>query len=147
MTTTFRFEQAIIKLYRAFHNDALIPECNQQCAVGNILNNTDSWKHLSDSHGSLQLNYVGLVHENLGRRFQGYKPSELLQIEASFLKACGYQIPLHYKNRKPSNSLNKEVLFNGLTAVVAVLCQLDNAPNVMDCTALFNYTSTVVAAA
>lgn len=139
MTTTNRFGQAIIKLYHAFHNDTLIPECNMQCAVGNILNNTDSWKHFSDSHGCLQLNYVGLVNENLGRRFQGFKPSELLQIEAVFLSACGYQLPLHHKNRQPKNNLNKDVLFNGLTALVALLCELDKVPNVLNCSELFNH--------
>ena len=71
-----RLDQAISKLYQAFHNSTLHPECCQQCAVGNILDRKDFWKHLSDDHGSLKLNYLGQVHESLGRRFNGYKPSE-----------------------------------------------------------------------
>ena len=56
MAPTYRFDQAIKKLYNAFHSDSLHPECCKQCAVGNILDNTDSWKHLSNEHGSLELN-------------------------------------------------------------------------------------------
>ena len=99
MKTTKRLDAALEKLYIAFHNNTLNPECCNHCAVGNICNNTDSWKHLSDGHGSLQLSYVGLVHQNLGRQFYGYTPLELLQIEAEFLKGCGYTLPLHHKNR------------------------------------------------
>lgn len=139
MKTTTRFNQAIEKLYKAFHNNTLNPECCNQCAVGNILDNTDAWKHLSDFHGSTQLNYLGLVHQNLGRKFNGYSPIELLQIEATFLKACGYTLPLHHSNKKPK--LTPENLFNGLEAVVKLLCQFDNVPNVMDCSILFDYKS------
>tara|TARA_R110002049_G_scaffold993_3_gene7128 strand:- start:4413 stop:4874 length:462 start_codon:yes stop_codon:yes gene_type:complete len=137
MKTTIRLEQAIQKLYVAFHNNTLYPECCKQCAVGNILDNTDSWKHLSDHHGALQLNYVGLVHQNLGRKFNGYSPLELLQIEAAFLKACGYQLPLHHKNNKPKNPTDKDILFNGLSEVIKLLCEMDGVSNVMDYTKLF----------
>jgi len=139
MKTSIRLEQAIQKLYVAFHNNELHPECCKQCAVGNILDNTDSWKHLSDHHGSLILNYLGNVHESFGRKFNGYSPSELLKIEATFLKACGYELPLHYKNKKPKNSTHKDILFNGLTEVVTILCELDKIPNIMDYTKLFQF--------
>jgi hypothetical protein len=139
MITTHRFELALKKLYMAFHDNNLHPECCKQCAVGNILDNTDSWKHLSDEHGSLQLNYIGKIHESLGRTFNGYTPSELLQIEITFLKACGYQLPFHYKHKRPKNPTDKDVLFQGLTAVLTFLCELDNIPNVMDYTKLFEF--------
>ena len=67
MKTPKRLENALVKLYEAFHNNTLNPEDCTACAVGNILDNHDSWKHLSDEHGSLQLSYVGRVHQNLGR--------------------------------------------------------------------------------
>ena len=137
METSTRLESAIKKLYKAFHNNTLNPECCQQCAVGNILNNTDGWKHLSDAHGSLRLNYVGKVHQNLGRQFNGYSPLQLLKIEHIFLTACGFKLPLHYKNSKPKNPTNKDVLFNGLSAVIAYLCELDGVENIMDYTKLF----------
>ncbi|MFD0836757.1 Na(+)-translocating NADH-quinone reductase subunit F [Mariniflexile aquimaris] len=141
MNTSNRLELAIKKLYNAFHNNELHPECCMQCAVGNILDNKDSWKHLSDHHGALELNYLGSVHQNLGRKFNGYTPLELLQIEATFLKACGYQLPLHYKNKKPKHPTDKDVLFNGLSAVITYLCELDGVSNVMDYTKLFEVSN------
>ena len=141
MKTTVRFDRAIEKLYTAFHNNTLKPECCKQCAVGNILDNTDSWKYLSDMHGSLKLNYVGLVNQKFGKRFNGFSPIELLQIEHTFLKGCGYEMPFHHSNKKPHNPTDKDILFNGLSAVVTFLCKLDNIPDVMDCNALFNYQS------
>lgn len=134
---TQRLHNALHKLYTAFHNNELHPECCKRCAVGNILNNTDAWKHLSDHHGSIHLNYLGKVHQSLGRRFNGYTPYELLQIEAIFLKACGYQLPFRHNHTKPKNPTDKDLLFNGLSEVIQFLCQLDNVPNVMDYTKLF----------
>lgn len=139
MKTSARFDLAIQKLYSAFHNDTLNPECCKQCAVGNILNNTDAWKHLSDEHGSLALNYVGVVNQKFGKKFQGFTPLELLQIEATFLKGCGYSLPLHHHGEKPENPQNKDILFNGLCAVVEYLCKLEGINNIMDYKALFDH--------
>jgi hypothetical protein len=139
MNTPKRLENALIKLYNAFHNDQLNPEDCTACAVGNILDNYDSWKHLSNEHGSLKLNYVGSVHQNLGRRFNGYSPLEILRVEKVFLEACGFQTPLCNYNRKPKDPRNKEVLFDGLCAVVALLCELDSVPNVLAYSKLFEY--------
>ena len=139
MKTTPRLEQALIKLYNAYHNNRLNPEDCTACAVGNILDNHDSWKHLTLGHGSLQLSYVGRVHQNLGRKFNGYTPIEILQIEKAFLKACGFKTPLCHYNPKPKNPTDKDVLFNGLCAVVDFLCKLDNVPNAMDYYKLFEY--------
>ncbi len=139
MQTSLRLENAIKKLYNAFHNNTLHPECCHQCAVGNILDNTDAWKHLSDTHGSLQLNYVGIVHQNLGRKFNGYSPIEILQIESAFLNGCGYSLPLNHKGKKPNDCKNKDVLFKGLCDVVAFLCRIDGVENVMDYSKLFEF--------
>lgn len=138
METSIRLWQAIEKLYKAFHNNELHPECCKQCAVGNILDNTDSWKHFSDHHGSLQLNYIGKVHQSLGRTYNGYSPLELLKIEATFLKACGYKLPFHHENYKPKK-MDKDVLFNGLAEVIAFLCELEGISNIMDYTKLFEF--------
>jgi hypothetical protein len=139
MTTTSRFDNAIIKLYKAFHAGTLNPDDCKNCAVGNMLENSDHWKHFTDKHGSIQLNYVGLVHQNLGRRFQGYTPLELLQIEASFLRGCGYTGLNKGPLLRPENCRDKTTLFNGLSAVVDTLCRLDNIPNMMNCTRLFDF--------
>jgi hypothetical protein len=141
MTTSFRLEQAQKKLYVAFHNNTLHPECCRQCAVGNILDNREDWKYLTDHHGSMELNYIGKVHEVLGRKFNGYSPSELLKIEAVFLKACGYRLPLIHSNKNPNNITDKDVLFNGLNEVIKFLCKLDGVKNIMDYTQLFEFTN------
>ena len=137
MNSSSRLNLAISKLYIAFHTNNLHPECCKQCAVGNILDNKDAWKHLSDNHGSTCLNYIGLVHQNLGRKFNGYSPFELLHIEAIFLKSCGYSLPLHCNGKKPKNPQDKDVLFNGLSEVIKFLCELDGVENVMDYSRLF----------
>jgi hypothetical protein len=137
MQITKRLEDALVKLYNAFHNNRLNPEDCTACAVGNILDNHDSWKHLSDKHGSLQLNYIGQVHQNLGRKFNGYTPAELLQIEKVFLDACGFKTPLCHYNPKPINPTESDNLFNGLSAVVDLLCTLDKVDNIMDYSKLF----------
>ncbi|MFT6842345.1 MAG: hypothetical protein ACJAZK_000141 [Psychroserpens sp.] len=137
MKTPQRLDEAIKKLYLAYHNNELHPECCKSCAVGNILDRTDSWQHLSDDHGSLRLNYLGNVHQMLNRRFNGYTPQELLHVEATFLSACGYQLPFKRYHKRPENPQDKELLFNGLCAVITLLCRLDNVTNVMDYTKLF----------
>ena len=142
MKTTHRLEKALQKLYTAFHNNTLNPECCKQCAVGNILDKTDSWKHFSDDHGSLKLNYVGQVNEAFGKRFNGYKPSELLLIEQTFLKGCGLKTPLNHKNTKPKDYLNQDNLFAGLCKVIECLCRLDNTPNVIAIEKLTSYYHT-----
>lgn len=132
-----RFERAIVKLYNAFHEGTLNPECACNCAVGNILDNKDSWKHLSDDHGSLRLNYVGKVNEAFNKRFKGYLPSELLRIEHAFLKGCGYQLPFRHDHFKPFDPLDKDIQFDGMCAAIELLCKLDAVPNITDYTDLF----------
>jgi hypothetical protein len=139
MKTTTRFDQAVRKLYDAFHQNRLNPDACTQCAVGNILDNQAFWRHFTDDHGALKLNYVGTVTQNLGRTFNGYSPLQLLIIENTFLTACGYQLPFSkFKNSK-KHKRTKDQLFDGLTAVVALLCQIDGVPNVLDCSILFDY--------
>jgi len=132
-----RTENAIGKLYTAFHKGDLNPDCHSQCAVGNICNNTTAWQHLTERHGSGKLSYVGIVHQRLGRKFFGFSPLELLQIEQEFLLGCEYSLPLHYSRK--NDHLNQDDLFKGLTKVVAYLCRLEQISNVMDCSLLFNY--------
>ena len=138
MKGTKRFDEAIKKLYTAFYNKDLNPEDCTACAVGNILDRRDFWKYLSDDHGSLQLNYVGQFHEMRGKTFNGYLPSELLQIEQAFLEGCGYELPYRHNHKKPKNPTDSAVLFNGLCGVVALLCRLDGLVNVLEYQNLFD---------
>lgn len=134
-----RFDAAIDKLYNAFQEGTLIPECCNHCAVGTICGNTDVWKHLSDFHGSTQLNYVGMVNETFGKKFSGYRPSELLQIEMAFLKGCGYSLPLSRTSKKPLDPTSKDILFEGLCSVFSLLCKLDELPDIMDFEKLLDF--------
>ena len=65
MTLPKRLDDAIKKLYLAFHSDQLNPKCCYKCAVGNILDNKDAWKHLTDNHGSVKLSYLGRLRRNI----------------------------------------------------------------------------------
>lgn len=132
-----RLERALSKLYTAFNEQTLNPECCKQCAAGNIADHKDAWKHFSDSHGSLELNYVGKVNEIMGRKINGYLPSELLHIERIFLQSCGYQVPLHKNNSAIKTPKNTEMLYEGLSGVISYLCALDGVANVMDITRVF----------
>ena len=136
-----RLDAAVEKLYLAFHSDQLNPECCYQCAVGNILDNKDFWKNFTNQHGSDRLNYVGIVHQNLGKTFNGYSPLELLTIESIFLEACGYSIPFGAFGNFPKEELNNDILFNGLCATIEYLCKLDGVENVMDYIELFKQES------
>jgi len=143
MKTPSRLERSITKLYLAFHRGELHPECCKSCAVGNICDNTDTWNHLTESHGSLKLSYLGMLNENFGRKIHGYSPKELLQIEVVFLKGCGYSLPLVRGSKRPKNPTDKDLLFNGLSDTVEFLCKLDNVPNVMDYSKLFEFVNDV----
>ncbi|MCC4212425.1 Na(+)-translocating NADH-quinone reductase subunit F [Leeuwenhoekiella parthenopeia] len=132
-----RLDQALQKLYTAFHENRLDPECCKSCAVGNILNNTESWKHLTEGHGSLRLSYVGQVNQAFGKKFEGYSPVELIQIEAAFLRGCGYQLPLKRNSFRPEDRQSKEILFEGLCEAITVLCKLEGVKNVMHYQNLF----------
>ena len=144
---SLRFESAVNKLYNAFHEDRLNPECCNQCAVGNLLDNRDYWKHFARFHGDINLTYVGKVNEAFGKKFNGYSPSELLAIEQAFLSGCGYTLPINGRNPKPQDPMNKDLQFKGLEAVISKLCELDGIRDIMDCEELFSYQPRVAALA
>ena len=139
MTISKRMDKAIQKLYVAFHSGHLNPDYCEQCAVGSICDNRDFWKHFTDFHGSVKLNYIGKVNEAFGKKFNGYSPLELLKIEAQFLSGCGYSLPINRRGKNAHITINKEILFQGLSKVVSFLCVLDGIPDVMDCSKLFSY--------
>ena len=106
--------------------------------MGNILDEKDFWKNFSDDHGSLRLNYIGNFHETIGRKFNGYSPSELLRIEAAFLEGCGYELPLTHLGIKPTHPTHPDVLFNGLLQAIKVLCELEGIKSIMHLTESFH---------
>lgn len=132
MVHSKRFTHAINSLYQGFYNQDLHPEDACKCAVGTICNGWDAWKHFSDAHGSLRLNYTGRINQEFGKRFYGYSPKELLFIEAEFLKGCGYSLPINHKENRPTNPQDPEILFEGMCAAIAALCSLEGVSNVID---------------
>lgn len=134
-----RLETALDKLYDAYHSERLNPENCCQCAVGNICDNVDAWKHFTDIHGSTQLSYLGRLNQTMGKRINGYTPQELLNIEAVFLKACGYRLNSRQYLLKPAQKIDQELIFKGLSASVAYMCRLDNVENIMELYTKFDF--------
>ena len=139
MQLPYRLDIALNKLYSAFYNDELDPENCCHCAVGNICDNIDAWKHFTDIHGSVKLNYLGRLHETLGKRINGYSPLELLSIEASFLKGCGYSLTSRNRLLKPAQVIDQEMMFKGLCGTIDYLCKLDGVENVMELYQRFDF--------
>ena len=126
MKTTKRLDNAISKLYNAFHNGKLNAWDCSKCAVGNICDNQSNWQYVIIDHKNYQLeNYKGLTKSTIDKT--GYTYKELGMIEHLFIKAHS---SLHN---------TKQHEFEGLCKVVEYLCELDNIPNVMDYTSLFDY--------
>ena len=126
MKTTKRFDNAVRKLYNAFHAGELEWSNCSKCAVGNICDGQMDW---SDAGGfQVDRNANKLARQNAIRIIKktGYSKKNLIKVEELFITGCVCQ-----------NS--KEYQFKGLCAVVEYLCELDNIPNVMDYTSLFEY--------
>ena len=115
LKTTKRFDEAVKKLYNAFHENRLNAMDPCACAVGNLCDNSSGWC----------LNYATNEAKNTG-----YSVKELTNVENIFMYGkqwTPYDI----------NSKNKELVFEALCAVIEYLCQLDNIPNIMDYKKLF----------
>jgi len=124
MKTTKRFENAVTKLYNAFHDGTLDSFDCSHCAVGNMCDNTDDWATARvsfDSEWDYRKNSAIMAASKTG-----YSLFELSKVEKIFVEI----VPFHLRE-------NKETQFKGLCAVVEYLCELDNIPNIMDYTSLF----------
>jgi len=142
MKTTERFDTAVTKLYKAFSEDKLDPMDCTACAVGNLCDNTNDWvSTIASNFGEL-----ARINRNFDNK-TGYSRQELAIIECLFLfgsKAENSNIK--FTNTKSKYSVNKhpkytlkakEENFLGLCAVIEYLCELDNIPNVLDHTRMF----------
>ncbi|MGB2525664.1 Na(+)-translocating NADH-quinone reductase subunit F [Flagellimonas sp. SN16] len=136
--STERFEKAVTKLYRAFHEGTLNAFSCEACAVGNIAGGK-GWSGLAvpERVNVLKHDYMQIVNKggdiddyNYPEGLE-YSPSALYQVELRFLTV--------WEDAKNPDGRNKELQFKGLCAVVEYLCELDNIPNVMDYSSLFEY--------
>lgn len=121
-----RLENAITKLYTAFHEGKLNALDCRACAVGNICNNIGGW-----SQGGLNNRQFKNQHLEIAM----YSSKELSIVETLFM----YGVKNIWKEKEIwyASDNTKETQFKGLCAVVEYLCELDNIPNVMDYTKLF----------
>ena len=142
MKTTERFDTAVTKLYKAFSEDKLDPMDCAACAVGNLCDNTNDWVSSHDAN----FGELARIKENFNNQ-SSYSQKELAIIECLFLYGTK-DIKQKYKftNTKskdlvkthPKYTLEaKENNFLGLCAVIEYLCELDNIPNVLDHTRMF----------
>lgn len=123
-----RFTRAIEKLYTAFHEGTLTPEICSACAVGNIVGH-GNW-YFSSPHKIL-IDGDMTYEKGIGINDSMYSVDELALVEREFI--FGFKDGC--KNYHVINS--KENQFKGLCNVVEYLCELDNIPNIMDFTKLF----------
>jgi hypothetical protein len=141
MKTTKRFEKAVMKLYKAFHDDELNAWNCQKCAVGNLCDGDSNWVKII-SNGAFDFRTIDL-ETDLSKIIDipnvmntNYSALELAEIENLFMFGR-----IMKKNIEPSYFDNisdkKEKQFKGLCAVVEYLAELDNIPNPMDYTKLF----------
>ena len=122
-----RLENAITKLYNAFHNNELGRESCARCAVGNIIGHR-AW-YGGSAHAYVENNlecvesiFLRSSHENNS----GYSLEELAIVEYKFIVSIG-------------KTETKETQFKGLCAVIEYLCELDGVDNVMEIQSLFEY--------
>lgn len=124
MITTVRFDNAVSKLYKAFHDGSLDAMDCKMCAVGNMCDNKGEWDYLGVFYSRDKRESM-FQEANILISKTGYSVEELIKIESLFIDACDL------------DKGTKDQQFKGLCAVVEYLCELDNIPNVMDYTKLF----------
>lgn len=127
-----RFENAVTKLYNAFHNGELDAMDSCFCAVGNMCDNKNEW------HPYLH-NYMGIEEYEKGKKLSietGYSNYELLNIESIFMLGIK-KTECRGKAKWMASEMTKETQFKGLCAVVEYLCELEGIPNIMDYQKLF----------
>lgn len=131
MKLPIRLENAITKLYTAFHSGQLKASDCKTCAVGNICNNNYDWNNavrtMVSKYGVASRHIdINFINETIIK--SGYSVKELAEIELRFITEALFK----------TGTETKETQFKGLCAVVEYLCELDNIPNVMDYTNFLN---------
>lgn len=138
-TTSNRFNNAVTKLYNAFHNGELISMDCAKCAVGSIVGgsgwSTLTWRFIDFPQHDLE-DIPNILKT-------GYSAKELREVERIFM--FGYSTQKTYGSGVYRTKETKEDQFIGLCHVVEYLCELEGIPNVMDYTKLFETENDVPA--
>ena len=145
--TSKRFDNAVKRLYSAFHNGTLSAFDCKMCGVGSICNNSDMWKDIRSIAGYSAvvdngLRTVSIKDHKKSIKFiepYGYSATELINIESIFMfgkKADSIESAkwahVSPNSSKYSTELRKEIEYKGLCAVIDYLCELENIPNLTD---------------
>ena len=138
MKTTKRFENAVTKLYNAFHKGELDAMDCKHCAVGNICDNSSLWSFVITTNADSDSNHIN------GMFTQIIRLTNMFQMTSEVIEKTEYSVMELAKIERvflEQNTIkqNKETQFKGLEAVVKYLCELDNIPNVMDYSSLFEF--------
>lgn len=155
MNITKRFDEAVNKLYTAYHNNTLNAMDCQHCAVGNLCNNDVSWaggRTAPGRVGGSVIYWDRYKPQNFINPTQ-YTFEELIDIERAFLFGNSKKGELiKFRNIISNNDVTshqntkqkqKELQFQGLCAVIEYLANLDNIPNPFNFDNLFNNDITI----
>ncbi len=134
MKTSIRFENAVSKLYNAFHENRLNAFDCSACAVGNMCDNNENWSEYFGNAVSLTPDqYITSVYPypevKNQYNYNGYNQDELFEVEKIFLNV--------WIGQNHDSGTCKELQFKGLCAVIKYLCELEGIDNIMDYTCLF----------
>lgn len=127
MKTTKRFDNAVRKLYTAFHENNLSAGLCNKCAVGNMVNGKTDWMGYVDGFKNTMHNQQK-AYEQV--KSTGYTINEIVDVERIFESTYD---KFYYQGIETKT----ESQYKALCAVVEYLCELDNIPNVLDYTKLF----------
>lgn len=122
-----RFDKAVMKLYKAFHEGTLNPFNCRACAVGSLVGH-GGWR----GYGFFELSIGSFNRDTFNQNNyplnSDYTPKELQEIEFRFL---------YIWNGKTQLSRDKDLQFKGLCEVVKYLAELDGVENPMEIMHLF----------
>ena len=129
MKTTKRFDDAVTKLYTAYHNNTLNAFNCQACAVGNIVGHGDWHGYRVKRNKDYVIQLPVLSTMPCYPNNASYNAEELRKIEYTFMSAWvgTEEIGLHKENQ-----------YKGLIAVVELLAEFDNIPNPFNLENLFS---------
>ncbi len=138
--TPERFNRAMKALIQAFFNDKLSKGDCTKCAIGNMCGGSRDWQAIfytgEDLFGNITQkiepdNYIDAYIDKYGSMLYpksvidktGYTWQELAKVEKAFELAT---IISHDRYKMITKSSIMQDQFNGLMAVVEVLCEIDN---------------------
>lgn len=137
--TPERFNRAIAALVKAFFDGMLRKGDCTACAVGNICEGRSEWSNvfMTTSSGRQVLwteEYTGIAKELINKT--GYHWTELSRLEKAFehnTRISGHDYLF------TNQSAIMEYQYNGLMAVVSVLCEIEGIKEVEKVKEMFSY--------